>query len=422
MKPEPGKHPLHVLHVARRFVFDEWGGTETVVWNISRVLVASGHRSEIVATCALSNRMSEAVDGIDIRRFPYYYPAVPLSRSSRCALDKKGGNPYSPALRRHISAARGISIVHCHAMGRLGGEVRLACRALGIPYVVSFHGGKYDVPAGEVREMMKPLRGALQYGRLLDIAHGTMRFLPDAAGIITVGRNELALTRARLPGKPVVHIPNGVDAARFALDPGVSFRATHDIARDVPLVLCISRIDYQKNQLALVESAGMLAREGTGVHLALVGPVTAAQYADTIRKRVQELGLSERFTLVAGLPPDSPLLPAAYREADVFVLPSFHEPFGIVVLEAWASGLPVVAAAVGGLRDLVVDGHSGLLFDPHSPAQLASHLRTLLAGPELRRALATHGRQIVERDYSWERVTEQTVAFYRLFVPQKERS
>jgi len=422
MEPHPEKNPLRVLHVARRFVFGEWGGTETVVWNLSRQLVANGHRSQIAATSALCDRMDETVDGIAIRRFAYYYPAIPLGSGPRRALDKKGGNPFSPALRRHIASLRDIDIVHCHTMGRIGNEVRLACRELGIPYVVSFHGGKYDVPAGEIREMMKPLRGTLQYGRILDIAHGTSRFLPDAAGIITVGRNELEPARARLPGKPVEYIPNGVDVSRFARDPGVSFRATNGIPRDVPLVLCVSRIDYQKNQRALVESAGLLAREGTGVHVALVGPVTAARYSDDIRQRVEQLGLSGRFTLVAGLPPDSPLLPAAYREADVFVLPSLHEPFGIVVLEAWASGLPVVAAAVGGLRELVADGDSGLLFDPHSPEQLAAHLRTLLARSELRRTLAERGRRIVEHEYSWERVAEQTVAFYRLFLPRRDRS
>ena len=73
--------------------------------------------------------------------------------------------------------------------------------------------------------------------------------------------------------------------------------------------------------------------------------------------------VTERVTLIPGLPPGDPRLKAILHEAELFVLPSLHEPFGIVALEAWAAGLPVVAARTGGLKDFIEEGRTGLLFD-----------------------------------------------------------
>ena len=113
-------------------------------------------------------------------------------------------------------------------------------------------------------------------------------------------------------------------------------------------VLCVARIDRQKNQMMLVEA---LARR-PGMTLRLVGPVTQRDYEAELRTRARELGVEDRLSLSGALAPGSRELAAEYLGADVFVLPSRHEPFGIVVLEAWAAGLPVVASDVGGLGRL----------------------------------------------------------------------
>ena len=110
--------PLKIAHVVRRFAFEEWGGTETVVWNTARYLVRCGVDSVIYATKACSAVGSEIRDGIDIRRFDYYYPYWPLSETARRALDKKGGNPVSPGLDADIRAGK-YDLIHIHSGGRI---------------------------------------------------------------------------------------------------------------------------------------------------------------------------------------------------------------------------------------------------------------------------------------------------------------
>lgn len=174
-------------------------------------------------------------------------------------------------------------------------------------------------------------------------------------------------------------------------------------------LLCVSRIDYQKNQLALLD---LLAAE-PACALTLVGPVTADWYAAKIRARAKALGLEGRVTLVPGLPPDSPRLAEAYAAADVFVLPSLHEPFGIVALEAMRAGLPLLAANVGGLPDFVKDGENGLLFDPSRPETLVAAYRRLT--PACAARLAVNGRATAAA-YAWPALAERLMALYRDLV------
>ncbi|NRB42711.1 MAG: glycosyltransferase family 1 protein, partial [Pseudomonadales bacterium] len=84
-----------VVHLVRRFVFNEWGGTEAVVWNSALGLLEQGTPTSILATSALDEQGTEIRQGCHIERFSYHYPRLGLNRAQRQALDKKGGNPYS---------------------------------------------------------------------------------------------------------------------------------------------------------------------------------------------------------------------------------------------------------------------------------------------------------------------------------------
>src|SRR5204862_6040437 len=94
---------------------------------------------------------------------------------------------------------------------------------------------------------------------------------------------------------------------------------------------------------------------------------------------------------------------AILAASDVVVQPSRHEAFGIVFLEAWAQGVPVVGAAAGAIPDVIGDG--GLTFAPGDPSDLADKIERLLADPDAAAAMAARGRQRVLRDHTWDRVT-----------------
>ena len=136
---------MKVAQVVRRFSFDEWGGTENVVWNSTLALRKLGIESEILATSALSLPGGEVRDGVRIRRFRYFYPYVPLPGKDRLALDKKGGSPYSPSLSRAM-AKGGYDLIHIHAGGRIAMLAVAAAHQCRIPCVISLHGGFADVP------------------------------------------------------------------------------------------------------------------------------------------------------------------------------------------------------------------------------------------------------------------------------------
>ena len=401
---------MKIANVVRRFVFGEWGGTESAVWNLSKQFAKFGHIPEILATSALDKNGSEARDGISIARYPYFYPYLMLDPKAKTVLDKKGGNPFSFGLYKHIKNG-GFDIVHSHTLGRTAKIALLAARKTGVPCVLSFHGGYSDVPKSESESMLEPTRRSLGYGAAIEEIFGMRKdAVAESDGIICVGENEYERVRKLFPRKPIALIPNGVDFEKFSATPHSDFRKEYSIPKDRELILCVSRIDTQKNQSALLDLLDVLVSNGRNAHLALVGFITNESYFNRIIEKAQFLGLSDRLTVCNGLPPDSDMLVSAYKSADVFALASIHEPFGIVVLEAWAAGVPVIAANVGGLGRLVKDGESGFLFNPHDTKQtVKAYIDAVKFSGKTKSAAA----EICRKNYSWEAVARQTLLFYK---------
>src|SRR5579862_9067903 len=116
MRPAPAAIPIanRILHVPRRFVTHEWGGTETVLAELAREQIARGWRPEIHTSLALSKTRNELCKGIPVRRYPYCYPFLGLDAAQRAQLDKKGGNLISLGLFRSLACAQGVRLYHAH--------------------------------------------------------------------------------------------------------------------------------------------------------------------------------------------------------------------------------------------------------------------------------------------------------------------
>ncbi len=395
---------MRIAHVIRRLSFGDWGGTEQVVWNIAKAQKAAGHAVRIFATTALCPTRSETVDGIEIVRFKPIYPWWPMPKSLVAELDRKGGNPFVPGLGRALKDWR-PDVIHCHAMARLAELCLRTAAKLGVPSVVSLHGGGANVPGEEAASLKAPTRGRLPWGKLVDYAMGWTRRVPeDFGGIVCVGEDEYQHYRACHPH--VMFLPNGVDCDLFAR---ATARHAPRAARHAPFsILCVARIDRQKNQRLLVD---LLARH-PDVAVRLVGPVTQPDYRDELAARAAELGVADRLTFAGALKPGSAELIAEYARADAFVLPSRHEPFGIVVLEAWAAGLPVIASDVGGLGRLcAAHPDAALTFAPGDAAALDAALARVKGAPDLRARLSAAGRAAA-RGYDWRTLAARLVDFY----------
>ena len=404
-----------IIHVPRRFVAEEWGGTETVIQEISRQQQKAGYRPEIFTSMALATKHREVIGQIPVQRFGYCYPFFGLSAADRAAMDKKGGNLLSLSLFRSLLSVSDVRLFHAHALKRLGGEVRTAARWRKKPLVVSLHGGVFDVPASELSTMLKPIEGKSEWGKPFGALFGSRRVLEDADQVVCVGQSELEEARRHLHHERLVYLPNGVDTLKFETGDGMAFRQKHGIAADSFLVLNISRIDAQKNQLLLVRAFARLRERVPRATLLLLGPETQPGYAEELRRCIRELSLVDSVKLLPGLRNDDPDLVNAYHACDVFALPSMHEPFGIVVLEAWSAGRPVVASAVGGLKTLVCNETTGLLFDPGVMAATQT-LADLLARLHDTRGLADQlgqaGQEEARIHYDWNAIGRRLEKIY----------
>jgi D-inositol-3-phosphate glycosyltransferase len=193
-------------------------------------------------------------------------------------------------------------------------------------------------------------------------------------------------------------VPPGVDHAFFS--PGERHGARAALGLDDrPTALFVGRIQPLKGLSVAVRMLAEL--EARDARLVVVGgpsgPDGAAELA-RVHALVEQLGLAERVEFVD--PKPHHLLSSWYRAADVVVVPSRSESFGLVALEAAACGVPVVAAEVGGLRTLVEDGVTGFLVDGRDPASFARHVDLVLADPE-RAARMGHAASHSAGRYAW---------------------
>jgi len=394
---------MKIAHVVRRFTFSEWGGTESVVWHIARQQKLQGLTPEILCTAALDKIGTEVVEGITIKRFPYFYPYFPMPEKDRLALDKKGGNPFSPELMKALQKGK-FDIFHIHAGGRLANYTLRLAKKLSVPALMSLHGGSCAIPQQEMELMLKPLKHKFSYGGIADRIF-RMRTAPESRAdvLLALSREEVGKLQNRYPGKRVELFPNGI--LHRELPEAGNFCKKYNISENKKLLLCISRIDYQKNQKILLE----LLKKHPDTHLLLIGPVTAQWYLDEILTEAENADTKKRLTIIPGLPPDSIELLQALKAAHCFILPSRHEPFGIAALEALDAGVPLIASQVGGLRDFLHDGVNALMFEDNNVEELLNAYSRL---DGLRNELIAGGRATAN-EYNWQNIAGKLSEIYR---------
>ena len=369
--------------------------------------------SPVFCTAMFAPPGERSMAGVPVRRFRYVFPWLGLSATAKAKLKLKGGSPLSFTLFIGLLKEKNVSVIHSHVQHRLGGMARTAARLRRIPYVVSIHGGFFTLPEDQIDQMTEPFRGKLEWGKIFGWMLGSRKVLQDADAVICVGQNEYAEVARRYPSARVYYVPNGVCVSRFSQVDGALFREAYHFAPSEKLVLCVSRIDYQKNQLGLLRAFAAFAKDHPDHTLVMIGPVTVERYHAAVLAEIEALQLNGRVRIIEGLRPDDPLLPSAYKAAEMFVLPSLHEPFGIVVLEAWAAGLPVAAYEVGGIPGFSTHNENILLVKKEDEAGLAACMSELADQPALRTALAKAAYAQVSLSYDWTAVTKKMERVYQ---------
>jgi D-inositol-3-phosphate glycosyltransferase len=200
-------------------------------------------------------------------------------------------------------------------------------------------------------------------------------------------------------GDQISVIPCGVDVTRF--------RPVRSASRPARRILCVSRLVPRKGITDVVRALVSIPE----TELVIAGGPPRAMLADDPHARellllANQLGVADRVRLVGAV--DTADVPNLMRTASVACCTPWYEPFGIVAVEAMACGVPVVATAVGGLAETVVDGLTGVLVPPREPEAIAAAVRTLLDSPELRHDMGVAGSRHARR-FGWRSVAKQTL-------------
>ncbi|HLM50200.1 MAG TPA: glycosyltransferase family 4 protein [Solirubrobacteraceae bacterium] len=273
-------------------------------------------------------------------------------------------------------------------------------RRFGCPLIMTIHATEYGRHQGWVDKHPQ------------SYIHGTERWVTNRADAVITCSHYMRGHVADIYGldeERVSVIPNGIDP--LDLQPGADgdllrlreqFAAPHE-----RVVLLVGRLVYEKGfQLALEALPGIVERLGD-VRFLVAGSGT---HEAQLREQAEQLGLMEHGKFLGWIGDD--VLHALYRISDLCVVPSLYEPFGLVALEAMASGCPCIVADTGGLREIVPpDERVGLRFNGGDPEHLATMVERLLSDPELRERLVIEASEHVLR-FDWGDVARQTACLY----------
>ncbi|MGL1934925.1 MAG: glycogen synthase [Fibrobacterales bacterium] len=252
----------------------------------------------------------------------------------------------------------------------------------------------------------------------------------EADGIIAVSKEmkkDVVDAYGVDPNKVEV-IYNGIDLDYYQPDWDEATLEKFGIDPKKPMVLFVGRITRQKGISHLVDSIELINSD-TQVVLCAGSPDTP-EIEQEVREKIEAVQKKRDGVIWISEMVDHTDLRRFYTHADVFVCPSLYEPFGIINLEAMACKTPVVGSAVGGIPEIIVDGETGLLvpleseskinFEPKHPRgfhnSLAFKINQLLDNPSLRESMGEAARKRVEEIFSWERIAEQTLAFYQRVI------
>ncbi len=371
------------------------GGMNVYVVELSRRLAALNVEVDVITRATSSDLppTAELTPGVTVRHVtagPFEGLAKEDLPAQLCA--------FTSGLMR-IEAARPpgwYDLVHSHYW--LSGQVAwLAAERWDVPLVHSMHTmAKVKNLTLAVGDDPEPAARAIGEAQVVEAADRLV------ANTDEEGRQLVGLYDA--DPEQVAVVPPGVDLDLFSPGPRSAARRALGVPEDAYLLLFVGRIQPLKAPDVLLRAAARLVELDPSLRdrlvVAVVGGPSGSGLArpESLQSLAAELGLTDVVRLVPPVPQE--LLPQWYRAADVTVVPSYSESFGLVAIESQACGTPVVAASVGGLRTAVADGFSGVLVDGHDPREYAGVLADLALDPA-RRAALSRGALLHAGRFGW---------------------
>jgi 2-deoxystreptamine N-acetyl-D-glucosaminyltransferase/2-deoxystreptamine glucosyltransferase len=358
--------------------YDPIGGMQNHVAELTRCLDCLGV-SQLVVTSRLAGPAGRVRFGANGHVIRTGLP-VPVLRQA-----------WAPLAAPHALGLQGVDLIHVHCGEDLAvlPLARIAARRHGSPVVATMHlSVRHTLRPTTLRSHVLRAVGGMAQRWLLPGVEAVIALTPSTARL---------LCHDGIPADRVHVIPPGYHPALFAAAAADPFPG---LPR--PRVAYVGRLAPQKDVGTLLDALARIAGEP---QLVVVGdgPDRAA-----LQRRAQPLGRRVHFS---GFVPHAQI-PAVLRHVDVLVLPSLYEDLSSVLIEAMASGLPVVATRVGGTPDLVNDGENGLLVAPRDPAALSTAISRVLADPAAAARMASAARRTAAA-YAWPDLARNVLEVYR---------
>jgi D-inositol-3-phosphate glycosyltransferase len=302
---------------------------------------------------------------------------------------------FADGLREAWRNGRRPDLVHAH-FWMSGLASCAAAQPLDLPVVQTFHAlGTVKRRQQGAKDTSPATRIDVEARLVRDVDHTIATCSDEVFELVRMGGDRWRMSV----------IPCGVDLRQFTPEGPSAPRGRR------PRVLVVGRLVERKGVGNVIEALA----DVPGVELVIAGGSDRAHLAEEpsaarLAAVARRCGVEDRVELVGCMDHDE--LPRLMRSADLVVCAPWYEPFGIVPLEAMACGRPVLASAVGGLVDTVVDGVTGRHVPPRRPDRLAAAMREMIADPDALSAMGRAARRRVEERYGWSRVTASTIACY----------
>jgi glycogen synthase len=301
-----------------------------------------------------------------------------------------------------------FALIHSHDW-LVAGAAEQVARSAGIPWLVTVHATEFGRHQGWVQNHPQSYIHGVETGmaRRADRLITCSEYMRSHVGRV------FGVSRRRITA-----IPNGIDPADLepVEDDLVALRTRYAAPED-RLVLLVGRLVYEKGFHLALDALAPIVREQGNVRFAVAGTGTAEA---ELKRQARRLGLSRYGSFLGWVGDD--MLHSLYRVADLCIVPSIYEPFGLVALEAMASGCLCVVADTGGLREVVPgDGTVGLRFPSRDSNALQAILEQVLIDDSARAQLVAEAREHVLR-FDWAEVARQTLSVYRGLAAPRPRA
>jgi glycogen(starch) synthase len=387
--------------VAPRVLIVSWeyppiveGGLGRHVRKLSEGLAREGVEVHVLTRGGREHPTDEARAGVLVHRVAE--PPFPKDDLDRFVGWVRNMNTHMRAAGAKLAERYEFDLVHGHDWLVAKASESLAAK-LGVPYLTTIHATEFGRHQGWVDKHPQSYIHGVEK-RMAQRAHAVITCSHYMRGHVA---DVFGIDEAR-----VSVIPNGIDPDDLvAVDDLEALRARF-AAPDERLILLIGRLVYEKGFQIALEGLPSLIRRLGNVRFLVAGSGT---HEAELKKQATELGLMEHGTFLGWIGDD--VLHSLYRIADLCVVPSIYEPFGIVALEAMASGCPCIVADTGGLREVVPNHDVGLRFRSRDPRSLARMVERVLTDEGLRDRLVTEASEHVLR-FDWADVARRTIEVY----------